>query len=250
MREMMEQLAARLRKKIEVYTAFDGIPVRRKGQNDHVYAVLVPEQVKFQSPVPCGEGVWIPFTMGLKVSVFLPMHQNAAKAERIFEDILLPVLLEEGFQPDSTLLPEADPRTDRLICSRTFLLYSSRHKEGNRRIPVDFGEITLYPTTYKVTGVRLLEEEGTAGGQPKLMGTWCKGTRLTLEGTLAPDISPAKVISVLAAALRNAERRDVVVEGLVFPDAVLCQYSIQTKQNGTEIILVLYTAEILEAVQA
>ncbi len=110
--------------------------------------------------------------------------------------------------------------------------------------PVTFGDITFYLTDYKIVGIRAVSEAGTTSGVAVVTGSWQKGTRVTLTGKLSPEISVSAAAAALASDLRGGWTQDIMVEDLMLPSAVLCQYSLQTADGGTAVTLILYTAKL------
>lgn len=114
-----------------------------------------------------------------------------------------------------------------------------------RSCPLTFGDLTIYLGDYAITGVRSLTEAGTTAGNPVITGSWQKGTRITLTGTLAPDMAESRAAAALSLALRDGTAHNMVVDGMRIPAAILCQYALRTGKTGTAVTLVLYTRGLL-----
>lgn len=125
-------------------------------------------------------------------------------------------------------------------------LFFTRHKS----IPLTFGELTIYLGDYAVTGVRQLVEAGTTEGSPAVTASWQKGTRITLTGTLPPDMAESRAAAALSQALRDGTAHNMAVDGIKIPAAVLCQYALKTGRTGTAVTLVLYTRGLLAQEEA
>lgn len=110
--------------------------------------------------------------------------------------------------------------------------------------PVQFGEISLCMASCKVVGACVLTERATASNHAAVTASWPKGTRLTLQGKLAPEQSVSGVIAVLAQYLQDGTGQDVTVDGLVFADARLTAYTVSDGQETAEVMLQLYTAAV------
>ncbi len=109
--------------------------------------------------------------------------------------------------------------------------------------PVTVGGITLYLSSYKIVGVCVLKEQCTADNLAGVTASYPKGTRLTMQGKLAPSENSSAVTAVLAQRLADGSLEDVNVQGLVFTQARLCGYTITEGQSAPEVILQFYTAK-------
>lgn len=110
-----------------------------------------------------------------------------------------------------------------------------------RRFPVTIGGITLYLSSCRTVGVSVLREQCTADNLAAVTASYPKGTRVTLEGWLAPAQDAQAVIAALAARLFDASEEDVTVRGLCFQNARLCGYTVNENQEHTAVTLTLYT---------
>lgn len=110
-----------------------------------------------------------------------------------------------------------------------------------RRFPVTIGGITLYLSSCRTVGASVLREQCTADNTAAVTASYPKGTRVTLEGWLAPMQDAAAVIAALAARLSDASEEDVTVCGLCFQSARLCGYSVNENQEHTAVTLTFYT---------
>lgn len=109
--------------------------------------------------------------------------------------------------------------------------------------PVTAGGTVLYLSAWKTAGTCVIRERCTAAGSAGVTASFPKGTRLTMEGKLAPTENAALVTAALAKRLHDGTQEDVTVEGIVFPQARLCGYTVSAGQQETELILVFYTAQ-------
>lgn len=122
-----------------------------------------------------------------------------------------------------------------------------------RRFPVTVGGITLLLSSCKTVGAMVLREQCTADHTAAVTASYPKGTRITLEGWLAPAQDVSAVIAALAARLSEESTEDVTVRGLCYRSARLCGYTLHETQEHTAVTLVLYTplapvcAEVEEA---
>ncbi len=112
-----------------------------------------------------------------------------------------------------------------------------------RSYPVEIGGVVLHLSAWKAVGMQVLSEQGTAAGETILTASHPRGTRLTLEGKLAPAQDAGVVTAVLAAQLQSGVQEDVQLRGLVFPAARLCGYTISEAQGAAELTLQLYTLQ-------
>lgn len=110
-----------------------------------------------------------------------------------------------------------------------------------RRFPVTIGGITLYLSSCRTVGVSVIREQCTADNTAAVTASYPKGTRVTLEGWLAPAQDAQAVIAALAARLFDASEEDVTVRGLCFQKARLCGYTVNENQEHTAVTLTLYT---------
>lgn len=110
--------------------------------------------------------------------------------------------------------------------------------------PVEIGGVKLYLSGWKTAGVRVLKEQCTAGNAAAVTASYPKGTRLTMEGKLAPAQDAAMVTAALAKRLNDDTQEDVTVQGLVFPAARLCAYTVTEGRGVSEVTLQFYTEQI------
>lgn len=118
MREAVEYILGCLHTEMEVYAAYDGIPIFRKGQQNCPYAILVPDKLEWGKPFADIR----PFTLWVRILVMLPMNSNGAQADRFFEEDLQPGVLSAGGKLLLSEAPKADERINRLVCSRSYRL--------------------------------------------------------------------------------------------------------------------------------
>lgn len=109
--------------------------------------------------------------------------------------------------------------------------------------PVTVGGIALYLSSYKIVGVCVLREQCTADNLAGVTASYPKGTRLTMQGRLAPSEDPSAVTAALAQRLADGTLEDVRVKGLVLAQARLCGYTVTEGQNVPEVTLLFYTAQ-------
>ena len=117
--------------------------------------------------------------------------------------------------------------------------------QSPRSCPVAFGNVTFYLTSYQISGIRTIAEAAAASGKTTITENRQKGTRITLKGKLSPDIPVSDAAAALAASLHSGTEQNVVLEGLRIPSAVLCQYAVSAVSAGTDVMMILYTAEVL-----
>ena len=115
-----------------------------------------------------------------------------------------------------------------------------------KSFPVRVCGVTLYLSAYKTVGACVLKEQCTADNLAAVTASFPKGTRLTMEGKLAPKQDAAAVTAALAKQLNDAVQEDVAVRGLVFPQARLCGYTVSENQTDTAVTLMFYTADAPE----
>lgn len=108
--------------------------------------------------------------------------------------------------------------------------------------PVAVGGVRLYLSAWKTSGVRVLKEEYTSGGAAGVTASYPKGTRLTLEGKLAPMQDTAAVTAELAGRLAAGTQEEITVHGLCFSGARLCAYTVTEGQGAAEVMLQFHTA--------
>lgn len=124
MHEIVRNIARTLSPSIRSYPSFDGIPFREKGRDP--IAVIHPEKLKWGEPYPCAQGQCRSFSLILRISVLLPMHGDAALAGRIFAGLIEPHLAAFSLDPVECDEPGTDLHTDRLQCSRRYVLTGVR----------------------------------------------------------------------------------------------------------------------------
>lgn len=110
-----------------------------------------------------------------------------------------------------------------------------------RRFPVTIGGITLCMSSCRTVGVSVIREQCTADNLAAVTASYPKGTRVTLEGWLAPAQDVQAVIAALAARLFDAVEEDVTVRGLCFQNARLCAYTVNENQEHTAVTLTFYS---------
>ncbi len=110
--------------------------------------------------------------------------------------------------------------------------------------PVEIGGVRLYLSKWKMTGVRVLREQCHSGNAAAVTASYPKGTRLTMEGKLAPRQGAASVTAALAKRLSEGTKEDVQVQGLTFPAAVLCAYTLTQDGSAVEVMLQFYTEQV------
>lgn len=108
--------------------------------------------------------------------------------------------------------------------------------------PVTAGGLQLYLRSWKTVGACVLREQCTADGTAGVTASFPKGTRLSLEGKLAPCEDTSAVTAALAQRLYDGTEEDVLVEGLCFSAARLCAYTVGAGQGAAEVTLQFYTA--------
>ncbi len=111
-----------------------------------------------------------------------------------------------------------------------------------KSFPVTVCGVTLYLSAYKTAGTCVLKEQCTADNLAAVTASFPKGTRLTMEGKLAPAQDAAAVTAALAKQLNDGTQEDVTVRGLVFSQARLCGYTVSENRTDTAVTLVFYTA--------
>ena len=110
-----------------------------------------------------------------------------------------------------------------------------------RRFPVTVGGITLYLSSCRTVGTSVLREQCTADNTAAVTASCPKGTRVTLEGWLAPAQDAQTVIAALAARLFDVSEEDMTVCGLCFQNARLCAYTVNENQEHTAVTLTFYS---------
>ncbi len=111
-----------------------------------------------------------------------------------------------------------------------------------RRFPVTIGGITICLSSCRTVGVCVLREQCMADNTAAVTAAYPKGTRVTLEGWLAPAQDTAAVTAALAQRLFDGTQEDVSVCGLLFQGARLCSYAVHENQEHTAVTLTFYTA--------
>lgn len=120
MREIARQVADRLSPVIRSCTAFDGVSFRQKGRD--AIAVIHPEKLRWGERYPCAQGSCRSFSLTLRISLLIPMNGDAAEADRLFDEVIEPELCDLSLEPLGHDEPKTDLQTDRLQCSRRYLL--------------------------------------------------------------------------------------------------------------------------------
>ena len=122
MHRVLDAVMERLRDTLEIYAAYDAVPVDVKGRGQKPYTVLVPERLEWGDAIPSAEGTWYPFTLHVHVSVLLPMKTRASAAAELFASAVTPAMMDAGFVPTVCTKPEVDLKADRFVCSRGYRL--------------------------------------------------------------------------------------------------------------------------------
>lgn len=118
--------------------------------------------------------------------------------------------------------------------------------------PVDMGGMTLHLSSYQVTGVCTVSEQGTADGLSAVTAVCPKGTRVELRGMLLPELQAETLISILSHYLRYGAATSFQIGRLRYNGARLCGYTIGEGTEKTEYVLKFYMPDppVWEAAEA
>ena len=119
--------------------------------------------------------------------------------------------------------------------------------EQMQEYPVTIGELTLHLNGYRITGGCLVREQGTSDGTAAVTVLAPKGTRITLQGKLAPpEGCYAGAAAALDSLLREGGTMALSLGTLRCAGARLIGYTLDNTQLPPEVTLVFYTQTPME----
>ncbi len=112
-----------------------------------------------------------------------------------------------------------------------------------KEFPVTVGDVTLYLSSYQISGGCQLVEQGSADGSAVVTSFWVKGSQISLQGRLAGN--PENAVIALDALARSRVGISLQIGEVSCAVAYLIGYTLKDNQNVTEISVTFYSASPL-----